>query len=104
MEIKNKKWDKKEKEFQTTMNQMKIRDARKLVNNIDNDPENEKRVKQQYCKVCFYQSRGAFCAMTYANCGKCNEKELYGSSDVDKLCIRCATMNEACKHCGGEMD
>ncbi|AEO93487.1 gp228 [Bacillus phage G] len=104
MEHKNKKWDKSEKEFRTRMNQLEIRDARKLVSNIDNDPENEKRLERQECKVCFYKTKIGMSAMTYANCGFCDTKTLYGSSNVDLLCKRCAIMNEVCKHCGGEMD
>lgn len=104
MKIENKKWNKREKEFQTSMNQLKFREAKRLVEKIENDPEKEERLNQQVCKICFYSSLAAFCAMTYANCGVCNNETLYSSSDFDKLCQRCATMHEACKHCGGEMD
>lgn len=100
----NKKWSKQEKEFKTNMNQLKIKEIKKLADQIENDPNKVERNDQQICKVCFYHKKVALCVMTLYNCGVCDDEILHSNSDVDKLCQRCATMHEACKHCGGEMD
>ena len=101
----NKKWDKEKKDFETRMNHYRVEDSRKFIDRIDNDPEKEKRIDLQNCKVCHYESgRMAFQAFTDVNCGFCNVDMTFVSSLTDELCKRCAIMNEACKHCGGEMD
>lgn len=102
--MKHEKWSKSDIEFATRMKQYKIKDARKLINNIDNDPDKERRTSLQECKVCYYVSSLAGQAFTNSNCKFCDDEMMFSNTNVDKLCQRCAIMLEACKHCGGEMD
>lgn len=104
MKAKNKKWDKEEKEFRTRLNQIKIEDARKFIEKIDNDPDKDERLSLQICKVCYYTKRISLQAFTNTSCGCCNVDMIFPNSDIDSLCERCARINNACKHCGGEMD
>lgn len=99
------KWNKDQKDYRTKMNAFKVRDFRKFVDKIDNDLDKEKRVEIQVCKVCRYdESKMALQAFMNANCGFCEVDMMFPSSNIDILCQRCAVMNDACKHCGGEMD
>lgn len=99
-----KKWNKNFKEMRTMRNHFRIRDTREFVNKIENDPDSIRRLDIQNCKTCHYSTRMAGQAFTDSECGFCDNMMTFSNTDTDMLCQRCATMNEACKHCGGEMD
>ena len=104
MKLNNKKWDKNFKEFKTRTNQMRFKEAKSFVENIEKDVNKDKRLDAQKCKICTYSNNMAFQAFTNTNCGYCDKEMTFSNSDIDTLCKRCATMLDACRCCGGEMD
>lgn len=104
MDKKNRTWNAEKKVFNTKMNQLKINTALRFIKDIETDPKKDLRTIDQTCKTCTYTRKGSFQAFTNATCGYCMTTMEFVNSNVDILCKRCATMHQACKHCGGEMD
>lgn len=75
-----------------------------LAAQMTNDPDKATRIEAHLCKACFYASRMGGAAMTMRTCGCCGSEELYGSTDTDAFCKPCATKNDLCKHCGGDIE
>lgn len=75
----------------------------KLEYNLANDPEKERRLAEQTCLECFYTSTFGGCAMTKANCKRCNKEMNFGSTNVDIFCHACGVETHTCVHCGKEM-
>ena len=71
---------------------------------IKNDKRKHERLESNECAWCFYNARIGCSAMTEQACMCCGEKVLYGSTNTDALCIKCAKENQLCKHCGGDVD
>lgn len=99
-----KKWSDKEKAWTAKKNQWKINDTIRLAEKFSQDPEKEKRTEKQMCRLCNYQSRVALQAFWDTKCASCEKKITHHNSDINTLCFICAVENNACVHCGGEMD
>jgi len=75
------------------------------IKHYEMDSGKENRNKGIVCKCCFYlRNTFGFSAMTLSYCGICKEPILNGSSDTNKVCDKCAGINDLCIHCGGKMD
>jgi len=67
---------------------------------IKEDPGIKERMEHNLCKTCFYKGTVlAGQAFTSKNCELCNSKEMYPTTYVDKVCMKCAKENNCCKHC-----
>lgn len=69
------------------------------------DPDRKERVKQLTCKRCFYIWVGRISgqAFTDAPCWICEEVQTYANTDTDKLCQKCASKHDLCKHCAADL-
>lgn len=69
------------------------------------DVHKKERLKVSKCKFCYYfrQGRIGGASVTQQPCGLCNEVQSYGSTATDPLCLKCASTNELCKQCGGDL-
>jgi len=83
-----------------------LNDLLRQVDNIQNDPKKEKRLKDHLCTVCMYtpfMHTADIKRKTCANDG-CVE-EFYGSSvGGNKYCTKCSENYNQCVYCGGDMD
>lgn len=106
MKIENQKtWTSKDMDRKTELNQWKMDDMKKFIEQCETDPKKDTRLEKQNCKSCMYQmGKLSMQAFTYTNCSKCNDEMVFPNSSIDRLCERCARMLEACKHCGSHID
>jgi hypothetical protein len=72
--------------------------------NIENDIYKEKRIKSYECKKCFYDCQLGLSAITLSKCDICGTEIVNSSTNIDKVCNKCAEKNNLCRHCGNEMD
>lgn len=89
----------------TGWNQCYFAKAKERVDNVMNDPEKKKRIEKQECSYCYYMKQkvgGA--AVTFLQCGLCENQLTSGSICVDVLCLDCAKEQRLCKHCGGDIE
>lgn len=79
--------------------------ARILIQRVDAFNESKRGVNGE-CKACSYlfPDRIGGSAMTETVCGICENPMLFGSTNTDVLCRKCADANQLCKHCGGDVD
>jgi len=69
-----------------------------------NDVRKTGRQNKQECQVCFYSMKVGGAAMTSSKCGICQTILSFGSTNVDRVCMNCATKHRLCKHCGGDIE
>jgi hypothetical protein len=69
------------------------------------DPRRKERLKELECKACYYirTNRVGGASMTTQTCGICGSPEMYGSTNTDVLCAKCASEHQLCKYCGGDV-
>lgn len=70
------------------------------------DKSKKERREKGECKFCFYMrtQRIGGAAMTSQPCGICGEYQMYGSTNTDKICLKCAKKHELCKYCGADLE
>lgn len=89
----------------TCLSAMYVDETLKRVTALQNDSEQEQRLRAHFCKSCFYVlSAIGGAAMTTQPCACCGKDQLYGSTYTDALCLDCAKEHTLCKHCGGDLD
>lgn len=74
-----------------------------LRSEIRTDPDCVNRLLAQTCIPCRYILRVGGAAVTTRPCGLCGVDQGFGSTCTDALCISCASVNELCKHCAGDI-
>lgn len=103
-----KKWEKRDAQWATTIAKERYERAVEFCENVDTDPEKEKRLKVHECAPCFYGARGygrvAGSAMTHWNCGICEREGLASSTHTPKLCCDCGKTHALCTNCGGDLE
>jgi len=95
-----KKFDLEDVRYRTHMQKDRLESYKKFFD----DPDKLKRLEEQECVICYYNSKFGGAAMTDSNCGLCETKMNFGSTNVDKLCTDCSKMHELCKHCGADIN
>jgi hypothetical protein len=80
------------------------RHIRSSLEYMRDERKKERKVASE-CKFCFYfrTERIGGAAMTTRDCGICEMPQMYGSTNTDKICKKCATENELCKYCGADV-
>lgn len=76
----------------------------KMAEKLTNDPDRERRMERYTCVSCFYIPRMGGAAVTFQPCACCGQKQGYGSTNTDALCLECAKKHKLCKHCMGDID
>lgn len=78
----------------------------KIAKNIIDDPKKEARLKSCKCLSCFYvlDSRIGGRVMTTKPCGICEIIMQFPSTITNHLCTDCASENNLCASCGGQLD
>ncbi len=71
---------------------------------IETDARKAERLEKHECKACFYNSRIGGASMTSQPCMSCHADQMYGSTNTDALCKKCAEKHGLCKHCGGDLE
>lgn len=75
------------------------------VNNYNNDPNKNERLKYHYCKTCFYILDHIGGAMVITEkCKICKKEIIFGSTNTDFLCFDCAKKHKLCAHCCGTIN
>jgi len=98
-------WTQKDIEYRTEMNKSVYQRTKDKIKAYELDTDKENRSKTIECKHCYYlRNMCGFSAMTLSYCGICKEPILNGSSDTNRVCDKCAGINDLCIRCGGEMD
>lgn len=98
--------NKKKIENTTWFNKKYYENLKSKIDDYDNDINKDRRFENFKCKHCFYLRRDTVSgsAFTQYDCIDCGSEEVSSNTNVDKLCLSCAKNNNACKHCGGQMD
>lgn len=70
------------------------------------DPDKKLRQKASECRTCYYLRRGRVggAAMTSFPCGLCGEVQLAGSTNTDRLCLKCGLEHQLCVYCGADVE
>lgn len=95
-----KKFDLEAAQHRTIMQKSRMEDYAKYFS----DPDKNKRILEQECILCYYDSRIGGAAMTDSNCLLCEKIMHFGSTCVDNLCQPCAEKHKLCKHCGADIN
>lgn len=80
--------------------------ARRYIDELEKavfDTLKTSREEAQECGACYYSLRMGGRAMTTQPCGLCRKTVLFCSTNTDAICVQCATANNLCKHCGGDV-
>ncbi len=105
MHHQNEKLTAKTMQQKTQMAYRKYESVLAQAQKLQTDPEKAQRLAENLCKVCYYSPpRIGGAAMTSSNCAICNKEEVYGSTNTDALCKRCAQDKHLCKRCGSDLD
>lgn len=91
-------------EWATNSARRKIEEVLERANQFSTDPKKTKRFESRLCKACYYSEWMAGQALTSRDCMRCHEKQTYGSTHTDALCLPCAKESGLCKHCGADFD
>lgn len=80
---------------------------RELAYNFEEDPDQENRLSQQKCLVCYYR-KGLMSVekhqTVYSKCGICKEASvLISTNRTISVCPDCIKENDLCKSCGATM-
>lgn len=92
-------------EHVTNMNNRFADDLIKKVEKFKEDADKEKRLEQNLCSYCYYMAsdRIGGAAFTNRDCGICDKEMVFSSTCTDDLCGECASENDLCCRCGGEI-
>lgn len=91
----------------TTEARRRLAEHLAFAETLRSDPEWEKRLAKQQCRLCYYSSkRGvvAGAAMTTRDCMCCADQMTFGSTYTDALCRPCAERHGLCSHCGADLE
>ena len=97
---KMKKFDLEDVRYRTHMQKDRLESYEKFFTDL----EKIKRIAEQECVLCYYNSKIGGAAMTNSDCGLCEKAMMFGSTNVDKLCADCAKNHDLCKHCGADIN
>lgn len=81
-----------------------IADIKELVNNYNNDPSKNTRLKVNECIYCFYGNKWGGSGYTEASCYICKDPMMFSSTYTDKLCKECSIKYKSCRHCGADIE
>jgi hypothetical protein len=83
-----------------------VQSTLELADNLNNDPNNKDRLKENLCLVCYYRTGGLTTnAFIHTNCRSCNTSlHFAGSSSVEELCLPCAKEHKLCVKCGADIE
>lgn len=92
-------------EWATELANERERSMRNRLAAFDSDREEATRLKQAYCKSCYYLMAGAMAgqAMTQRPCGLCARDVMHGNTNCPVLCLACAQAKGLCRMCGGDI-
>ncbi len=85
----------------TIMSQYRIESYRSFLNDIDNDPRKDDRLKKHECKACYYRKTMVGQAFSERQCAICPEIIRWHNTGVPVLCLSCAKSLKLCTQCGG---
>ncbi len=95
-----------EVQFQTHLSRQAAERACALAENLNLDPEHDKRTGEQLCRTCYYMRRHVLAgqAITDTVCRFCDEEMQFNSTYTDALCLPCAKKYRLCKHCVADIE
>lgn len=88
----------------TTEKKYILKEKEKSYKMFLEDSDKANRIIDNQCKVCYYNSRIGGARITHSNCDLCQDRVLYASTNVDKICKFCAVEHNLCKHCGSDIN
>jgi hypothetical protein len=88
----------------TSRAKRQVEDALRRAREVEEDLGSEERLRQGFCKACFYWPRLGGAAITSRPCMSCLEDQQYPSTDTHVLCASCAQEHGLCRHCGGDVE
>lgn len=95
-----KKFDLDDILFMTRMQKYRLASYKQIIE----DANKKERQSSKECVICYYDSKIGGAAMTSANCKICDATMTFGSTNVDKLCKKCASEHALCRHCGADIN
>lgn len=91
--------------FQTTQNDIYIRERIKEAHAMEHDTDRVARRKDCLCKFCHYRgSVIAGQAFTDGECGICRTPIQSSNTYIPVLCRDCAKKHSLCRQCGADME
>lgn len=93
-------------ESNTSRGKHLIDDALARAERLKTDAERAERLKEAVCSACWYlmSPRIGGAAMTARECSVCGTDNMFPSTATDALCKSCATENNLCCWCCGDID
>lgn len=69
------------------------------------DAEKKQRLKNGYCRTCFYLRRGLMAgqAFTAWECGICGAEKVHHHTGTPVVCAPCSKEHRICVECGGDI-
>jgi hypothetical protein len=105
MEVKHKRLTLATVRESTSHMAFRVKETLAKAKKLEFDLDFKDRRQKQQCVWCFYYDyRFGGQAMTNSNCASCNKDGMFGSTDVDLLCLPCAKELNLCVHCGADME
>lgn len=90
-------------EHRTSYARRYVADVLDMAETLTKDPRKSDRLEKQECKTCFYSSRLGGAAITEQPCAGCGKHQSFPSTNTGVFCMDCASANDLCKHCGGDI-
>jgi len=81
-----------------------IKNLMEIAEKFQKDPDKKARKKENNCIPCYYYNGMHGNNMPIKNCDFCKKPVQYFNSDVDKICLDCASKYGLCKRCGADID
>lgn len=101
-----KKFDAYAVQFKTTQMDIYSREIIKGAMAFLTDHDKKNRKAKLECKACYYMRTGRIggAAMTQQACGICGDVVMYGSTNTDAMCRKCAEKYQLCVCCGADQE
>lgn len=105
MKLRRHKVSKSSIEVVNSLHKEKLNFWRRLLAQIDSDPQHKERIAMSQCGMCFYEkSRIGAATCTEVQCAFCDVILHSGNTNIDILCLECAANAGLCRHCGCDLD
>ena len=91
--------------FQTTQNDIAVRELIKEAKEMEFDTDRAARLKALLCKLCYYRGgRIAGQAFTEWNCAVCGKADQHPNTATPVVCADCAKEHSLCRDCGADLE
>jgi hypothetical protein len=90
--------------FRTHLARRRVQELVNMVELQATDPQRDRRIAENECVACFYQTRIAGHMFTPYICEICTGVQNWHNTAVPRMCDACACKHTICRRCGADRE